>query len=147
LSRGHFYFAQRGHYHFAATDENVVALHKWPNYEEGQRAALGVCLAMNAPRPGHWTRGSSAESVPTEGAEAYRNLDEEGIGLSDFAPTSMFEEIVGSSDVINRVTDQILKVARSSATVLITGESGTGKELIVRAIHRNSNRSRMPFDF
>jgi formate hydrogenlyase transcriptional activator len=82
--------------------------------------------------------------VPAEGAETYRSLDEEHIVLSELLSTSMFEEIVGSSDAINRVTDQILKVARSDATVLITGESGTGKELIVRAIHRKSNRSRRP---
>jgi formate hydrogenlyase transcriptional activator len=82
--------------------------------------------------------------VPTEGAETYRSLDEEDIVLSEFVSTSMFEEIVGSSNAISRVTDQILKVARSDATVLITGESGTGKELVARAIHRNSNRSRSP---
>jgi formate hydrogenlyase transcriptional activator len=82
--------------------------------------------------------------VPTEGTQRYRSLDEEEIRLSELVSTSMFEEIVGSSDAINRVTDQILKVAPSDATVLITGESGTGKELIVRAIHRKSNRSRRP---
>jgi len=82
--------------------------------------------------------------VPTEGAETHRSLDEEDIVLSELVPNSLFEEIVGSSDAINQVTDQILKVARSDATVLITGESGTGKELIVRAIHRKSNRSRGP---
>jgi len=82
--------------------------------------------------------------VPTEGAETHRSLDEEDIGLSELASTSMLEEIVGSSDAISRVTDQILKVAPSDATVLITGESGTGKELVARAIHRKSNRSRRP---
>jgi formate hydrogenlyase transcriptional activator len=81
--------------------------------------------------------------VPTESAETYRSLDEE-IVRSEFVSTSMFEEIVGSSNAIGRVTDQILKVARSDATVLITGESGTGKELVARAIHRSSKRSRSP---
>jgi len=65
--------------------------------------------------------------------------------MFEAVPASIFEEIVGSSDAISRVTDQILKVAPSDATVLITGESGTGKELIARAIHRRSNRSRLPF--
>jgi formate hydrogenlyase transcriptional activator len=81
-------------------------------------------------------------SVPTKGAEKYGRLDEENISLSELVSNPMFEEIVGSSDAIGQVTDQILKVAPSDATVLITGESGTGKELIARAIHRKSNRSR-----
>jgi transcriptional regulator with GAF, ATPase, and Fis domain len=85
------------------------------------------------------------QPVPTEGADTYGGLDEEAIVLSELASASIFEEILGSSDAINRVTDQILKVARSEATVLITGESGTGKELIARAIHRKSNRSHKPF--
>jgi len=59
--------------------------------------------------------------------------------------TSMFEEIVGSSEAICRVTAQVMRVAPSDATVLITGESGTGKELIARAIHRRSRRSRSVF--
>ena len=57
----------------------------------------------------------------------------------------MFEEIVGSSDAICRVTAQVMRVAPCDATVLITGESGTGKELIARAIHKRSRRSRSVF--
>jgi formate hydrogenlyase transcriptional activator len=75
-----------------------------------------------------------------------RELNEETIDLRDgVLSTSMFEEIVGSSDAIGRVTAQVMKVAPSDATVLITGESGTGKELIARAIHRRSRRSRSAF--
>src|ERR1700675_2814265 len=60
----------------------------------------------------------------------------------DILSTSIFEEIVGSSEAICRVASQVTRVAPSDATVLITGESGTGKELIARAIHNRSRRSR-----
>jgi transcriptional regulator with PAS, ATPase and Fis domain len=63
----------------------------------------------------------------------------------DNRSTSMFEEIVGSSDAIRRVTEQVMRVAPSDATVLVTGESGTGKELIARAIHKRSRRSQSVF--
>ncbi len=82
------------------------------------------------------------------GAEtSRRGLTEEMLNLcdDDILATSMFEEIVGSSEAICRVTAQVTRVAPSDATVLITGESGTGKELIARAVHRRSNRSRWPF--
>ena len=37
------------------------------------------------------------------------------------------------------------RVAKSSATVMLTGESGTGKEVFARFIHRNSARADKPF--
>jgi len=75
------------------------------------------------------------------------SLTEETINVwdDDILSTSMFEEIVGSSEAIRRVTEQVRRVAPSDATVLITGESGTGKELIARAIHKRSRRSRSVF--
>jgi formate hydrogenlyase transcriptional activator len=57
----------------------------------------------------------------------------------------MFENIVGSSGAICRVTGQVMRVAPNDATVLITGESGTGKELIAHAIHNRSLRSQSTF--
>ena len=50
-------------------------------------------------------------------------------------------EIVSSSPEMDKVKKLILKVAKSSSTVLIRGESGTGKEWIARSIHQNSPRS------
>jgi formate hydrogenlyase transcriptional activator len=73
-------------------------------------------------------------------------LSEETLDLCDeVLSTSIFEEIVGSSDAICGVTAQVKRVAPSDATVLITGESGTGKELIARAVHKRSRRSRSVF--
>src|SRR5438093_2718467 len=59
--------------------------------------------------------------------------------------SSMFEEIVGSSPVLQDVLARIAKVAPTDTTVLITGETGTGKELIARAIHKRSQRSSRAF--
>ena len=58
---------------------------------------------------------------------------------------SMFEEIVGSSDVIRQVLGQVTKVAPTDSTVLISGETGTGKELLARAIHKRSKRASRAF--
>ena len=55
-------------------------------------------------------------------------LKEETLDLCDeVLSTFMFEEIIGSSEAIAGVTAQVMRVAPSDATVLITGESGTGK--------------------
>jgi DNA-binding NtrC family response regulator len=52
-----------------------------------------------------------------------------------------FENIVGNSEVMEKVYRLIEKMAAISSNVLIVGETGTGKELVARAIHYNSERS------
>lgn len=56
-----------------------------------------------------------------------------------------FSHIIGTSNAMKLVYEQVTQVARSNATVLLRGESGTGKELIANAIHYNSLRSKKPF--
>lgn len=53
--------------------------------------------------------------------------------------------IVGSSPALLRALEELERVARSSASVLLLGESGTGKELFARALHMSSNRRDGPF--
>lgn len=55
------------------------------------------------------------------------------------------DEMLGQSPVIEKVRQQIQKVAQTTVRVLITGESGTGKELIARAVHHASKRAKGPF--
>jgi formate hydrogenlyase transcriptional activator len=73
-------------------------------------------------------------------------LQHENVALrEEIDKASMFEEIVGSSAALQTVLSNIVKVARTDSTVLITGETGTGKELIARAIHKRSQRSGQAF--
>ncbi len=54
-------------------------------------------------------------------------------------------EMIGTSAPIQKLFQDIDKVAPTKASVLITGESGTGKELVSRAIHQLSPRKDAPF--
>lgn len=53
-------------------------------------------------------------------------------------------QMIGNSQFIRELKDQIMKVAPSNANVLITGESGTGKEIIADLLHANSLNSKGP---
>lgn len=56
-----------------------------------------------------------------------------------------FRNMIGNSEPMRRVFEQIRMVADTRSTVLIEGESGTGKELVARALHDSSDRSNRPF--
>src|SRR5579859_1152101 len=51
------------------------------------------------------------------------------------------EQLIGSSAVIAELSQEIDRIARSDAKVLVTGESGVGKELVASAIHERSARA------
>ncbi len=53
--------------------------------------------------------------------------------------------MVGSSEKILKLKDQIATIAPLNTSVLITGENGTGKELVARAIHAGGKRKDDPF--
>ncbi|MBN2283456.1 MAG: sigma-54-dependent Fis family transcriptional regulator [Deltaproteobacteria bacterium] len=56
-----------------------------------------------------------------------------------------FPEIIGQSKAMRSLFNEILRVAPTDSTVLITGESGTGKELIANSIYDHSLRKGKPF--
>ena len=56
-----------------------------------------------------------------------------------------FEDIIGKSEVFQKIFAILPDVAASESTVLIEGPSGSGKELIARAIHNLSSRSKHPY--
>lgn len=53
--------------------------------------------------------------------------------------------IVGDSEAMHHLFEQIDRVASTHTTALVLGESGTGKELIAQAIHHHSSRVNRPF--
>jgi PAS domain S-box-containing protein len=55
------------------------------------------------------------------------------------------EDIIGISDKLIEVKNQIKKAASVRATVLLKGESGTGKELFANSIHAQSLRNNKNF--
>ena len=80
---------------------------------------------------------------PVKNALKFSRLTEENIALRQKIPFKF--ELTGKSLAIQRVREQIKRVAPTKASVLIRGENGTGKELVARAIHHYSPRAQGPF--
>jgi len=62
-----------------------------------------------------------------------------------YSKQEKFQGIIGESEAMQKVFDNIRKVSQTTATILLTGESGTGKEIVARAIHYCSPRVSNPF--
>ena len=56
-----------------------------------------------------------------------------------------FGNLIGASDPIKELKEQINLFASNESTILVTGESGVGKELVTRQIHQRSDRKDEPF--
>jgi len=93
-----------------------------------------------------WQARTELESAFEEIKRLRDRLQDENVALrEEIIRSSMFEEIVGSSQPLRMVLEQVTRVAPTDSTVLISGETGTGKELIARAIHKGSTRSARAF--
>ncbi|HEY0372193.1 MAG TPA: sigma-54 dependent transcriptional regulator [Thermoanaerobaculia bacterium] len=55
------------------------------------------------------------------------------------------EILIGESEPMVRLEQQIRSASASHSRVLITGENGSGKEIVARTLHRNSPRAEQPF--
>jgi formate hydrogenlyase transcriptional activator len=92
-------------------------------------------------------------AIAVENAMAYGRIAEltdklarEKVYLEDEIRSELnFEEIIGKSEALRTVLQQVETVAPTDSTVLICGETGTGKELIARAIHDLSSRAKNAF--
>ncbi len=69
-----------------------------------------------------------------------RKLEQEVAELQKEITRSSFAHMVAESPQMKKIQEEIVRVAGSSATVMVLGDHGTGKELVAAAIHRNSSR-------
>ncbi len=78
--------------------------------------------------------------------ETQEKLRLENLALREAAKRDFSDAaLLGKSEAIQQVRQQIRNFGRSDANVLITGETGTGKELVARALHYHSLRADGPF--
>lgn len=93
--------------------------------------------------------GKDGEAIELEGfisditqtVEAEKKLEQANIFLTDAVrDADTFCGMIGRSDVIRKVFNQIILAAESDANVIVYGDSGTGKEMVARAIHDLSSR-------
>lgn len=54
-------------------------------------------------------------------------------------------QVISESPIMKQILSNVMQIAKSHASVLISGESGTGKEVIAHVIHYNSLRAQFPF--
>jgi formate hydrogenlyase transcriptional activator len=119
----------------------------------GRDRVLGA-LGVGRPDPfspkdvGFLQQVAGQVAIAVENALAYGEiaalkdkLSREKLYLQDEIRSELnFEEIIGKSEALRKVLQQVETVAPTDSTVLIYGETGTGKELIARAIHDLSSR-------
>ncbi len=98
-------------------------------------------LPVLAQTPGNADDGSGPEDIE----HLHKVLDQVANLLGKVEARELFPEIIGQSRAMRGIFGQILKVAPTDSTVLISGESGTGKELVATSLYEHSLRKGRPF--
>jgi transcriptional regulator with GAF, ATPase, and Fis domain len=98
-------------------------------------------LPVLAQTPGNADDGSGPEDIE----HLHKVLDQVADLLGKVEARELFPEIIGQSRAMRGIFGQILKVAPTDSTVLISGESGTGKELVATSLYEHSLRKGRPF--
>ena len=76
-----------------------------------------------------------------------READHQGLVARDLVQDAMYRRggnLIGNSELLDRLRREIELVAHSELPVLVTGETGVGKELVVRMLHAQSRRADQP---
>jgi len=72
-------------------------------------------------------------------------LRPDGAGTRNADRSPEIDGLIGESELMREVRQDIAIAASLDLSVLITGEPGTGKELVARGIHDASSRAKKPF--
>lgn len=84
--------------------------------------------------------------LKTELQEARKISEQYKKELDDFRSKDAFiKKLIYCSPKMEKIMNQVQKIADFSSTVLLNGESGVGKEVIAQAIHQLGRRSQQPF--
>ncbi len=74
-----------------------------------------------------------------------KELVKTALSMKNFTSKKHNELLVGESQVMRELNENIHKLARNQAPVFIQGASGVGKELVAQLIHVNGPRADKPF--
>ncbi|MBM3791819.1 MAG: sigma-54-dependent Fis family transcriptional regulator, partial [Acidobacteria bacterium] len=120
-------------------DVEVMVITGYPSIE-------GAVTALKIGAEDYLTKPFTQEELLSAVRKALDKLRARRLARSPDAktPSTPFG-LIGESEPMRRIYDEIHKAAATNATILITGESGTGKELVARAIHYRSPRASAPF--
>jgi DNA-binding NtrC family response regulator len=72
-------------------------------------------------------------------------MDELAALHAEWEKSGRFGHVWGRSVPMQRIYEQIARVAGTAMSVFITGESGTGKEVVAQTMHDLSRRRKQPF--
>lgn len=124
-----------------APETVVIVLTAYATLEVGIEAVkLGAYDVLTKP-----FNNDHVELTVRKALDAKRLTTENLLLKRELKGRAAIENIIGTSEAMQKIVTLIRRVAETDSTVLICGESGTGKELVARAVHFNSARQERPF--
>lgn len=120
---------------------------RWIEFGDG----MGSRYRLGVAGPLEMSHVSALSVLTVSAAMALEVAGLRGLGHTTHDPTRTEEKsteiagLIAASKAMRSVRSEILRLADSRATIIISGESGTGKEVVARAIHDTSSRSGKPY--